>query len=87
MKLSLDVGKFFSLFPDGKTGNDKVTYTVEGSDYRVYEPKWNGDDMQIKIDHIRGGATDDHVELTLSFDDRNAAFARIGKAIAERIAV
>jgi hypothetical protein len=30
---------------------------VEDSNYRVYDPSWNNDALEIKIDHIRGGAT------------------------------
>jgi hypothetical protein len=73
MHLSLDKQLFFSLFPNAESdkGGDAIKYTVEDSDYRVYYPTGkDGDNLTLilKLDHIRGGATDDHAELDITFN-------------------
>lgn len=77
MGLSFDQNKFSTQFPDGKVSSDNVTYTVEDSDYRVYNPSWKNGELQIQIDHIRGGATDDHVYLSLAFNASDASLSSI----------
>lgn len=77
MKLSFDLGLFTSLFPNSDLSTDKVEYTVEDSNYRVYNPSWKDGALEIKIDHIRGGATDDHANLSLTFDPTDARLTSI----------
>ena len=70
MSLSFNISKFQSLFPNADVSSSKVEYEVEDSQYRVYNPTWDSQQkaLVIRIDHIRGGATDDHAELSLTFN-------------------
>ncbi|WP_019990392.1 hypothetical protein [Rudanella lutea] len=81
MSLSLNIGQFNSLFPDAESDKDgeAIKYTVEDSDYRIYNPTWQSGQpvLVVKMDHIRGGATDDHVELHITFDTSNASMVSI----------
>lgn len=77
MKFSFDKSLFKSLFPNATVSSDKVEYTVEDSKYRVYDPSWSGEVLEIQIDHIRGGATDDHAYLELTFDSTDAHLTSI----------
>jgi hypothetical protein len=72
LKLNLDtLGK---LYPDG--WNDKsgkaAKFDSEDSEYRTYQPQASkgsdgGITLTLEQDHIRGGATDDHVTLTVVY--------------------
>lgn len=70
MSLHFSNSTFQHLFPSATIKSDRVEYEVEDSQYRVYNPTWNDQQnaLVIKIDHIRGGATDDHAELSLTFN-------------------
>ena len=71
--LKFDLNGFNSLFPSATSAknNTAIEYTVEDSNYRIYNPQQSADSktFTIKLDHIRGGATDDHIDLTVTFDD------------------
>ncbi|WP_133257069.1 hypothetical protein [Hymenobacter edaphi] len=70
MSLQFDLGKFQKLFPNAQVSSNKVEYTIQDSDYRVYNPTWNGNktELSMQIDHIRNNATDDHANLVLTFN-------------------
>lgn len=70
MSLQFDLKKFQGLFPHATVTSGYLEYQVEDSNYRVYNPKWNGNQTELSliIDHIRGGATDDHANLLLAFN-------------------
>jgi len=71
--LKFDLQGFNNLFPSATSAknNTAIEYTVEDSDYRIYNPQQSADTktFTIKLDHIRGGATDDHIDLSVTFDD------------------
>lgn len=68
MSLAFNQKKFTSLFPNATPSSKYLEYTVQDSDYRVYNPVLKGAQLSFSIDHIRGGATDDHVNLLLTFN-------------------
>lgn len=73
MHLSIDLNAFYNQFPNASSdkGGDAIKYTVEDSDYRIYKPSGKDDDhwtIVVKLDHIRGGATDDHAEIDVTFN-------------------
>ena len=71
MKLSFNQGTFTASFPNSQVKKDAVEYEIMDSEYRVKNPTWEEGsltDLRIKVDHIRAGATDDHVTLVLTFD-------------------
>ena len=75
MKFSFDKNAFKAQYPDAdETKDDKaIEYKVEDSNYRIYYPTVTDKStstvtLLVKLDHIRGGATDDHVDLTLVYD-------------------
>lgn len=68
---------FLSQFQDYSMDKDNtaIKFTAQDAEYRVYLPtmkhqKDNHDIIQldVKIDHIRGGATDDHAEIIITYD-------------------
>ncbi|HVG59328.1 MAG TPA: hypothetical protein VNA24_12285 [Hyalangium sp.] len=72
--IKLDLNALGKLYPDG--WNDKsgkaAKFDSEDSEYRTYQPeaaKSNDGSIQLTVqeDHIRGGATDDHVELKVTY--------------------
>ena len=72
MHLSIDLNAFHNQFPNASSDKDgdAIKYTVGDSDYRIYNPTGKGDDhctVAVKLDHIRGGITDDHAELDVRF--------------------
>lgn len=71
MSLRLDLTGFYNQFPNHTSDKDgtAITYTVEDSDYRIYQPTQSGNVFTINLDHIRGDATDDHATLIVEFDD------------------
>ncbi|MBD2721117.1 hypothetical protein [Hymenobacter armeniacus] len=77
MSLKFNLSTFTSLFPDATVSSDHVMYEVEDSNYRVYNPSLSGTTLTIKVDHIRGGATDDHAVLTLAFDGGTARLTNL----------
>ncbi len=74
MAVTFDLDHFISLFPGASIQKDgtAIEYTVQDSTYRIYNPDVSNDGtsltLDVKLDHVRGGATDDHVELSLVFD-------------------
>jgi hypothetical protein len=74
MAATFDLNHFISLFPGASTHKDgtAIEYTVQDSTYRIYNPDVSNDGtsltLDVKLDHVRGGATDDHVGLSLVFD-------------------
>ncbi len=68
MSLTFNLQKFIGLFPNSSTNSKCLEYTVQDSDYRVYNPVLKGTELSFTIDHIRGGATDDNVNLLLTFN-------------------
>lgn len=72
--IKLDINTLGKLYPDG--WNDKsgkaAQFDSEDSEYRTYQPQvTKSSDGSITLiveqDHIRGGATDDHVTLTVVY--------------------
>ncbi|WP_035558772.1 hypothetical protein [Hymenobacter sp. IS2118] len=72
MKLSFNLGTFTQSFPNASVSSKAVEYTIMDSEYRVKSPTFSGNDLVVVLDHIRGGATDDHVTLVLTFDPATA---------------
>lgn len=69
MSLKFDLNTFKGLYPNSKSYNDYLEYKVEDSQYRVHYPTLKSDNVwSIKLDHIRGDATDDHVDLDIEFN-------------------
>lgn len=69
MAATFDLDHFISLFPGASTHKDgtAIEYTVQDSTYRIYNPDVSNDGtsltLDVKLDHVRAGATDDHVGL------------------------
>jgi hypothetical protein len=71
---------FFAQYPEFKEdkGDSAIKFTAEDSQYRIYEPTIqvtnNGNlwSVQVKMDHIRKGDTDDHCTLNLWFQKDGA---------------
>ena len=72
MSLTFDLQTFQSLFPDSVSDKNgtAIKYTVEDSDYRIYNPTWSSNNtvLTVNLDHIRSGATDDHATLIVTYD-------------------
>jgi hypothetical protein len=71
MGLKFDQGQFMKLFPNSKTNSkQEIEYTASDAQYRIKPPTWSGNNtaLTFQMDHIRGGATDDHVDLTVTFN-------------------
>jgi len=75
MSYTFNKATFRSLYPDCDETKDgtAIEYKVEDSNYRIYYPtniiKTSTTlQMTVQLDHIRGGATDDHVTLVLNYD-------------------
>ena len=68
----------FPSFKDDKN-DTAIAFTAQESNYRVYMPTYthsNGQyHFQLKIDHIRGFAEDDHCTLTISTDETGTYIA------------
>ncbi len=68
MSVKFNLNTFKNLYPNSKSYNDYLEYKVEDSQYRVYNPTVTADNvLNVKLDHIRADATDDHVELKVVF--------------------
>ena len=68
MGLKFSLSTFKSLYPNSKSDSEYLEYKVEDSKYRVHNPTVKADNvLNVKLDHIRADATDDHVELTVEF--------------------
>ncbi|MER0439650.1 hypothetical protein [Emticicia sp. W12TSBA100-4] len=68
MSVKFNLNTFKSLYPNSKSSSEYLEYKVEDSQYRVYNPTVKADNvLNVKLDHIRADATDDHVELTVTF--------------------
>jgi hypothetical protein len=68
MSVKFNLSNFKSLYPNSKAESDYLEYKVEDSKYRVHYPTVKADNVfDVKLDHIRADATDDHVELTVEF--------------------
>lgn len=72
--LHLNLDTLGKLYPDGWNDKDGTAakFDSEDSEYRTYQPsakKGSDGSLQliVKQDHVRGGATDDHVELTVGY--------------------
>lgn len=77
MGLKFSLSTFKSLYPNSKSYSEYLEYKVEDSQYRVYNPTVNADNvLYVKLDHIRADATDDHVELTVEFNT-NASIKQV----------
>jgi hypothetical protein len=71
---------FFQQYPNFSSDKDgkAIKFTVQDSEYRIYTPSVhvtnNGNlwTVQVKMDHIRGGDTDDHCTLNLWFQKDGA---------------
>jgi len=75
MTFSCSKSNFRAQYPGAKVtkDGDAIEYEVEDSNYRIYDPSIKSKTsstvtMEVKLDHIRGGATDDHVDLTVVYD-------------------
>lgn len=72
--IKLNTSVLGSLYPDGwnDKGGDAAKFDSEDSEYRTYKPTAaKSHDGRIRVtleqDHIRGGATDDHVTLQVTY--------------------
>lgn len=79
MSLRFDKNAFTAAFPNATTHDKYIQYTVEDSDYKVHYPKWSSDGLtaSMQIEHVRAGATDDDVELTVVYDGSTANIASV----------
>lgn len=72
--LKLSLKTLGNLYPDGWNDKDgkAASFDSEDSQYRTYQPEAKSSSdgriqLLVKQDHIRGGATDDHVEATVIY--------------------
>ncbi|TDB64065.1 hypothetical protein [Arundinibacter roseus] len=75
MSVTFNQQNFTSLFPGAVSAKNgtAIEYTVEDSTYRIYNPSITSNSssattFDLQLDHVRGGATDDHVQLTVTFN-------------------
>jgi len=81
MGLRFDQGQFMKLFPNSKTNSkQEIEYTASDAQYRIKPPTWSGNNtaLTFQMDHIRGGATDDHVDLTVTFNPDGTVASFVG---------
>lgn len=81
LKVHLDV--LGQLYPHGwnDKGGDAAKFDSEDAEYRTYKPEAASTSdgsirLEVEQDHIRGGATDDHVTLRAYFDPDTGVLRR-----------